>query len=91
MGSANLALIQVSISLDNYNINQTILLLPQVQGIVVGCLAALLAMAMAWLGDLERVDLDRMLELTASSVITASAASFILGQWNMEAVLDLVT
>ena len=80
MGSANLALIQVSISLDNYNINQTILLLPQVQGIVVGWLAALLAMAMAWLGDLERVDLDRMLELTASSVITASAASFILGQ-----------
>ena len=81
MGSANLALIQVSISLDNYNnINETILLLPQVQGIVVGWLAALLAMAMAWLGDLERVDLDRMLELTASSVITASAASFILGQ-----------
>ena len=80
MGSANLALIQVSISLDNYNINQTILLLPQVQGIVVGWLAALLAMAMAWLGDWERVDLDRMLELTASSVITASAASFILGQ-----------
>ena len=81
MGSANLALIQVSISLDNYNnINETILLLPQVQGIVVGWLAALLAMAMAWLGDLERVDLDRMLELIASSVITASAASFILGQ-----------
>ena len=81
MGSANLALIQVSVSLDNYdNSNQTILLLPQVQGIVVGWLAALLAMAMAWLGDLERVDLDRMLELTASSVITASAASFTLGQ-----------
>ena len=52
---------------------------PQVQGIVVGWLAALLAMAMAWLGDTERADLDRMLELTASSVITASAASFILG------------
>ena len=47
---------------------------------MVGWLAALLAMAMAWLGDTERADLDRMLELTASSVITASAASFILGQ-----------
>ena len=52
----------------------------QVQGIVVGWLAALLAMAMAWLGDSERAGLERMLVLTASSVITASAASFILGQ-----------
>ena len=51
----------------------------QVQGIVVGWLAALLAMAMAWLGDTERADLERMVVLTASSVITASAASFILG------------
>ena len=52
----------------------------QVQGIVVGWLAALLAMAMAWLGDSERADLERMVVITASSVITASAASFILGQ-----------
>ena len=52
----------------------------QVQGIVVGWLAALLAMTMAWLGDAERASLERMLVLTASSVITASAASFILGQ-----------
>ena len=50
------------------------------QGIVVGWLAALLAMTMAWLGDAERASLERMLVLTASSVITASAASFILGQ-----------
>ena len=51
------------------------------QGIVVGWLAALLAMTMAWLGDAERASLERMLVLTASSVITASAASFILGQY----------
>lgn len=55
------------------------LALIQVQGIVVGWLAALLAMTMAWLGDAERASLERMLVLTASSVITASAASFILG------------
>ena len=51
------------------------------QGIVVGCLASVLAMVMAWLGDSDRVELGRVLVLTASSVITASAASFILGQY----------
>jgi len=39
----------------------------------------LLAMAMAWLGDLDRIDLGRGLVMCASSVVTASAASFILG------------
>lgn len=55
------------------------LALIQLQGVVVGALASLLAMAMAWLGDLDRIDLGRGLVMCASSVVTASAASFILG------------
>jgi len=55
------------------------LALIQVQGIVVGGLASIMAMMMAWLGDIDRVDIGRALILTSSSVVTASAASFILG------------
>ena len=55
------------------------LALIQVQGVVVGALASLLAMTMSWLGDTDRADLSRGLLLLASSVITASAASFLLG------------
>ena len=55
------------------------LALIQVQGVVVGALASVIAMLMAWLVDLDRVDMSRGLIMCASSVITASAASFILG------------
>ena len=55
------------------------LALIQVQGVVVGALASMIAMLMAWLGDPDRVDLTRGLIMCASSVVTASAASFILG------------
>jgi len=55
------------------------LALIQLQGVVVGALASLLAMVMAWLRDLDRMDLGRGLVKCASSVVTASAASFILG------------
>ena len=51
----------------------------QVQGIVVGGLASMLAMLMAWAGDLDRAEAGRGLVLAASSVITASLASFLLG------------
>ena len=51
----------------------------QVQGIVVGGLASMLAMVMAWAGDLDRAEAGRGLVLAASSVITASLASFLLG------------
>ena len=36
-------------------------------------------MLMAWTGDTDKADMGRALVLAASSVITASAASFILG------------
>ena len=39
----------------------------------------MLAMLMAWAGDLDRAELGRGLVLAASSVITASLASFLLG------------
>ena len=55
------------------------LALIQVQGVVVGALASVIAMLMAWLGDWERVDLAKALLMCASSVVTASLASFILG------------
>ena len=55
------------------------LALIQVQGVVVGALASVIAMLMAWLVDLDRVDMERGLIMCASSVVTASAASFILG------------
>ena len=55
------------------------LALIQVQGVVVGALASLLAITMSWLADSSRADLSRALLLLASSVITASAASFLLG------------
>ena len=75
MGTANLALIQVTHG-HNDNINPYY---HQVQGIVVGGLASLIAMLMAWTGDTNKADVSRALVLAASSVITASAASFILG------------
>jgi len=55
------------------------LALIQVQGVVVGALASVIAMMMAWMGDIERIDMARGLIMCASSVVTASAASFILG------------
>jgi len=55
------------------------LALIQVQGVVVGALASVIAMLMAWVGDPDRVDMARGLVMCASSVVTASAASFILG------------
>jgi len=55
------------------------LALIQVQGVVVGALASVIAMLMAWLVDLDRVDMERGLIMCASSVVTASAASLILG------------
>jgi len=55
------------------------LALIQVQGVVVGALASVIAMLMAWLGDLTKVDIGKGLIMCASSVVTASAASFILG------------
>jgi len=55
------------------------LALIQVQAVVVGALASLLALLMSWLADPARADILRALVLLASSVITASAASFILG------------
>ena len=42
-------------------------------------MASMLAMLMAWAGDLDRAELGRGLVLAASSVITASLASFLLG------------
>ena len=39
----------------------------------------MLAMVMAWAGDLDRAEAGRGLVLAASSVITASLASFLLG------------
>ena len=39
----------------------------------------MLAMVMAWAGDLDRAEVGRGLVLAASSVITASLASFLLG------------
>lgn len=55
------------------------LALIQVQGIVVGALASIIAMAMAWLPDPGRASLSRALLMCASSVTTASLASFVLG------------
>jgi len=55
------------------------LALIQVQGVVVGALASVIAMLMAWLGDWEKVDMAKALLMCASSVVTASLASFILG------------
>ena len=46
---------------------------------MVGGLASMLAMLMAWAGDLDRAEVGRGLVLAASSVITASLASFLLG------------
>merc|ERR1712012_189253 len=55
------------------------LALIQVQGIVVGGLASLMAMMMAWTEDTDTADSHKALVLAASSIVTASAASFILG------------
>ena len=52
---------------------------PQVQGIVVGALASLMAMLMSW--ALEDADMTKAVVLAASSVVTASAASFVLGNY----------
>ena len=65
--------------------NQTVamamanLALLQVQGIVVGWLAACLAMSMAWLASPEKFALTKVLVLATSSVVTASLASATLG------------
>lgn len=55
------------------------LALIQVQAVVVGALASLLALGMSWLADPSKADTVRAVVLLASSVITASAASFLLG------------
>lgn len=55
------------------------LALTQVQGVVVGCLAAWLAMAMAWLSQPSRAEVGRFLVLCTSSIVTASLASAVLG------------
>ena len=55
------------------------LALIQVQGVVVGALASLLAITMSWLATQQTLDISRAVVLLASSVITASAASFLLG------------
>ena len=51
----------------------------QVQGVVVGALASLLALSLSWLANQQALNLSRALVLLASSVVTASAASFLLG------------
>lgn len=55
------------------------LALIQVQGVVVGALASLLAITMSGLASQETLNISRAIVLLASSVITASAASFLLG------------
>ena len=55
------------------------LALLQVQGIVVGWLAACLAMGMAWLASPGKFALAKVLVLATSSVVTASLASATLG------------
>ena len=44
-----------------------------------GGLASLMAMMMAWTEDTDSADSHKALVLAASSIVTASAASFILG------------
>ena len=46
---------------------------------MVGGLASLMAMMMAWTEDTDTADSHKALVLAASSIVTASAASFILG------------
>ena len=55
------------------------LALLQVQGVVVGWLAACLAMSMAWTSSPDKFALDKVLVLATSSVVTASLASATLG------------
>ena len=55
------------------------LALLQVQGVVVGWLAACLAMSMAWMSNPDKFALDKVLVLATSSVVTASFASATLG------------
>ena len=55
------------------------LALLQVQGVVVGWLAACLAMSMAWMSSPDKFALDKVLVLATSSVVTASLASATLG------------
>ena len=55
------------------------LALIQVQAVVVGSLASLLALSMSWLATQQSLNISRAVVLLASSVITASAASFLLG------------
>ena len=55
------------------------LALIQVQGVTVGALASLLALSFSWLAGQESPSLSRAIVLLASSVLTASAASFLLG------------
>ena len=59
--------------------------LVQVQAVVVGTLAAVFALFMHWLSSCTEpshskdMDLNEVLMLTTSSVLTASIASFVLG------------
>jgi solute carrier family 41 len=57
----------------------------QVQAIVVGLLAAIFAMMLGWIPQ-RKFNISEGLLLCASSVITASLASFILGISNLSDV-----
>lgn len=74
--SANIGILDVPS--DALSISVGNLALVQVQGIVVGSLAAILALAMSWLPQFK-FDLDQALLLSTASVVTASLASFTLG------------
>ena len=53
----------------------------QAQAIVVGFLAAVAAMVFGWIPE-GKFDVQHGFLLCASSVVTASLASFVLGEWN---------
>ena len=55
------------------------LVLVQCQGIVIGFLASIVGMMMAWIPQPERFDLDHALLLCSSAMVTASIASLVLG------------
>ena len=55
------------------------LVLVQCQGIVVGFLASIVGMMMAWIPEQHKVNTDHALLLMASAMVTASIASLVLG------------
>jgi solute carrier family 41 len=74
----NLSLIQVFNTTNCVSNNILIFLFFQCQAIVVGFLASMAAMIMGWIPE-GKFDIDHGLLLCASSLVTASLASFVLG------------